>query len=143
MTLAERIQKLPNLQYKISTGDADAIQELKDLYKQALGKTMQRDCGSCRIRAYQELINSSLQKIEIMSNQKYKFVDDDALVYFDHAHYTKSNITDEVVEAMVKANPVNADLFHPKPEVKEKAAKKADEPKAKKADEPNTDQPQA
>lgn len=131
MTLAERIQNLPKLQYKISTGDAEAIQELKDIYLLALNKTMKRECSSCRIRAYQELISLSPQKIENMSNQKYKFKDQDALVYFDHQHYTSANITDDVVEAMVKSNPVNADLFHPTPEVKAKSKKKEDEePKA-------------
>lgn len=112
MDLAERIQNLSNLQYAISTGESVAIQELKDLYFLALGKTMKRECSSCRIRAYQELINITDIKLQNMATQKYTFKDKEALVYFGHEHFTSENLTDEVALEMVKSNPANADLFN-------------------------------
>jgi hypothetical protein len=121
----KRIQNLVNLQYAISKGEPNAIEELKSLYLSALGKTMKRDCYSCRLRAYQELTNLTEQKINQMANQKHTFKDKDALVYFNHSHYTSANITDEVAEAMVKSNPANAELFHGTFEIEEKPKKKA------------------
>lgn len=139
----DRIQNLPNLQYLISKGDADAIQELKDLYKLALGKEMKRDCSSCRLRAYTEITNLTQQKIQQMKDQKYTFKDEHALIYFGHDFVSKANLTDEIALEMVKANPTNAELFNGKFE-----DVKADEPKAKakkavdvKADEPTIEVP--
>jgi hypothetical protein len=117
MTIAERINNLPNLQYDISNGDEAAKEELKSLYKDALGKEMKRDCYSCRIRAYQELISLNTQQIkQVMSSKKFTLKDKDAVVYFDHQHYIASTFTDEVGYAMLKSNPENADLFESYPE---------------------------
>lgn len=108
----ERIQNLPNLQYAISKGESDAIQELKDLYQLALGRTMKRECYSCRIRAYTELVNLTPTNIEIMSKaKKYTLKDKDGLIEFDQSHYVASTLTDEVAEALIKSNPANKDLF--------------------------------
>jgi len=112
MDLYERIQNLAKLQYAISKGEQSAIDELKTLYWEALGATMKRDCYSCRIRAYTELTNLTKEKINIMKNQKYTFKDNDALVLFEHNHYTNKNLTDDVAIAMVNASKENANLFN-------------------------------
>ena len=129
--LWERIQNLAKLQYEISRGDADAVAELKELYRAALDKTMKRDCLNCRIRAFHELTNLTQEKIQVMKDQKYTFKDPETLVYFDHQHFTKANLTDDVALAMVKSNAGNADLFNGSfPDGKEEKPKKTKEEKA-------------
>jgi len=119
----QRIQDLPKLHYLISKGDIKAIQELKDLYRDALGRTMKRECISCRLRAYSEITNLTYQNLYDMANKTYSLKNKNSVIYFGHAHYTNDTLTDDVVKKMVASNPATAALFEPTPEVEEKAKK--------------------
>ena len=138
MELWDRIENLKNLQNEVARGEATAVQELKELYSLALGKQMKRECLNCRIKAFYEITSLTQQKIGNMKNQKYTFKNEDELVYFGHAHYTKDNLTDDVAIEMVQSNSANAELFNGSFEdIKPKAPKaeaKAKEPKAPKAE---------
>lgn len=75
------------------------------VHKKLTGKKVgQGTCQSCILDALFELKGLTETQLKLMTmDRKYK-LKLNALVYFNHAHYTVANITDNVAIEMVKAN---------------------------------------
>ena len=118
MDIWKEIQELPNQLYLLGKKDSEAITNLDALLFNVFGERLDRHCSYCINKAYQKLTNLTIQRFNEMKDQKYK-LKENQVVYFQHAHYTNANITDEIALEMVRANKANADLFETTPEVKE------------------------
>jgi hypothetical protein len=67
-------------------------------------KVGQGTCQSCILDALFELKGLTETQLKLMTMERKYKLKPNALVYFNHAHYTVANITDDVAIEMVKAN---------------------------------------
>lgn len=61
-------------------------------------------CHNCVLDALFELKGLTETQLKLMTMERKHKLKPNALVYFNHAHYTVANITDDVAIEMVKAN---------------------------------------
>jgi hypothetical protein len=75
------------------------------VHKKLTGKKVgQGTCQSCILDALFELKGLTETQLKLMTMERKYKLKPNALVYFNHAHYTVANITDNVAIEMVKAN---------------------------------------
>ena len=75
------------------------------VHKKLTGKKVgQGTCQSCILDALFELKGLTETQLKLMTMERKYKLKPNALVYFNHAHYTVANITDDVAIEMVKAN---------------------------------------
>ncbi len=88
------------------------VKRFLDVYRKLKGKRVgDGTCQNCILDAYFELKSLTENQLKFITMERRFKLNENALVYFKHAHYTTANITDEVALEMVKANRGHARSF--------------------------------
>lgn len=122
----EQIQQLNSLIYKINKREDQAVNELNRLHKIVFGENINTKCSNCHIKAFNKLINLTIQDLETMENSKYKIKKGVLIEYPSGTHYTSvKGIPDDVAKKYLKDFPQLAKNFEeiPKEEKKQEAKK--------------------
>jgi hypothetical protein len=106
------------------------VKEFLAAHRKLTGKRVgEGNCKSCILDAYFELKSLTEEQLKFITMERKFKLKENALVLFNHAHYTNHNITDEVALEMVKFNRGHAKSF----ENGEELLAELDAPKAKTA----------
>lgn len=111
-----------------------AIKKFIRTYKEVTGKTLGTgNCKNCILDAFMEWKLLTEEQLKFLTMERKYKIKDNALIYANHKHYSKANITDEISLELVKANPAHARSYENGDELladaKKASPKKADKAK--------------